>query len=177
MGLAVHVSVNRPLPGEVEALVAVRAVAPGATVTGADVAVQRLPGAGLPAGALRSTDGVVGRTAAVPLVPGRALVAADVRTTDALAGMPEGSAAAYLPLAEAAITRTLTPGDRVDVHSPVDGAVVVSGALVLRPEPGEEPGVWLAVDRGETVALARARGADPAGAALQVSLLPTPRGE
>lgn len=177
VGLAVHVAVNRPLPGEVEALVAVRAVAPGATVVAGDVAVRRLPETGLPSGALTSAEGVVGRTAAAPLVPGRALVPADVRTTDALAGMPEGSAAAYLPLAEAAVTRTLVPGDRVDVHSPVDGAVVVSGALVLRPEPGDQPGVWLAVEGDEAVALARARGADPAGASLQVSLRPTRKGE
>lgn len=170
VGLAVHLAVSRPAPDEVKALVATRPVPLGQVVSAGDVELRHLPPRALPAGALTSAEPALGRTAAVPLVEGRVLVSDDLSTAGLLQGLPEHLAAVYLPLSEPEVPAALGAADRVDVHSPVDGSVVVAAALVLRASAGERPGVWLAVDPAGAEALAAARGADPAGAALQLTL-------
>lgn len=165
-----HLALSRPAPDEVQALVATRPVPLGEVVSTGDLELRHLPPKALPAGALTSPEEVVGRTAAVPLVEGRVLVPDDLSTAGLLQGLPEDRAAVYLPLSEPEVPAALGAADRVDVHSPVDGSVVVSAALVLRTSVGERPGVWLAVDPAGAEALAAARGADPAGAALQLTL-------
>lgn len=170
VGLVVHVSMSRPAPDDVLAVVAVRDVPVGALLAAGDVELRHLPGRALPQEALTDTALATGRTVAVPLAAGRVLVPEDLRASALLSGLGEGTVAAYLPLAEPEVAAALVAGDRVDVHSPVDGAVVVAGALVLRSAAGERPGVWLGVDPPGARALAAARGADPAGASMQVSL-------
>lgn len=176
VALAVHAALGRPDPDDVSALVAARDVPVGATLTPGDLTVRHLPPRALPADALRDPGSTLGRTTAVPLVAGRAVVPSDLRTSALLDGLPEGSAAVYLPLGEPAVAAALSPGDTVDVHSPVDGSVVVPSAVVLRPVTSERPGLWVAVDGPDAVALAAARGADPVGASLQVSLRVSPTG-
>ena len=177
VGLALQLALTRPAPEDVPALVAVRAVPPGQVVRAGDVQVRRLPPQALPDAVLTSAEQAIDRPAAVPLVAGRTLVAADLHTASLLTGLAEGTTAVFLPLAEAEVPAALVPADRVDVHSPVDGSVVVPGAVVLRTTGGERPGAWLAVDRAGAQALAVARGSDPAGASLQIALLTTPSGE
>ena len=177
VGLLAHLALSRPAPDDVDALVAVRDVPVGAVLERADLELRHLPPRALPPDALRDPALAAGRTAAVPLAAGRVLVPDDLRISALLDGLAEGSVAAYLPLAEPEVPAALGPGDRVDVHSPVDGTVVVAGAVVLRAAAGERPGLWLGVDTPGAQALAAARGADPAGASMQVSLHPTAAGE
>lgn len=177
VGLVAHLALSRPAPEDVGALVAVRDLPVGTVLAAGDLEVRHLPPRALPADALTDLALAAGRTAAVPLAAGRVLVPDDLRTSALLDGLAEGSVAAYLPLAEPEVTAALEAGDRVDVHSPVDGTVVVAGALVLRSAGGERPGLWLAVDTPGAQALAAARGSDPAGASMQVSLHPTLKGE
>lgn len=176
VAVAVHAILGRPDPEDATALVATRAVPVGATLAPGDVEVRHLPPRAVPEGALTEPGAAIGRTTAVPLVPGRAVVPADLSTSALLEGLAEDGAAVYLPLGEPAVAASLAPGDRIDVHSPVDGTVVVPAAVVLRVEAEERPGLWVAVDGPDAVALAAARGADPVGASLQVSLRPTRTG-
>lgn len=172
VGLLAHLALSRPDPDDVVALVAVRDVPVGALVGRSDVELRHLPARALPRDALTDPSLAEHRRAAVPLVAGRVLVPDDLRHTALLDGLEEGTLATYLPLAEPEVPAALESGDRVDVHSPLDGTVVVTGALVLRSASGERPGVWVAVDRPGAQALAAARGSDPAGASMQVSLHP-----
>lgn len=177
VGLVVQLSLSRPAPEDVGALVAVRDVPVGTVLDQADLELRHLPARALPPDALTDPALATGRSAAVPLTGGRVLVPDDLRTSALLDGLAQGSVAAYLPLAEPEVSAALAAGDRVDVHSPLDGTVVVAGALVLRSAAGERPGLWLGVDTPGAQALAAARGADPAGASMQVSLHPTLWGE
>lgn len=172
VGLTVHVLLARPAPEDVPALVAARAVPAGSVLGGPDLEVRHLPPRALPHGALADPADALGRPVAAPLAAGEVLTGQDLGTSGLLSGLDGDRLAVFLPLAEPAVPQAVTPADRVDVHSPVDGSVVVQEALVLRASTGEEPGLWLAVDRAGAESLAVARGADPAGAALQVALVP-----
>lgn len=174
VGLVVHLSMSRPAPEDVPAVVAVRDVPVGEQLGPGDVEVRRLPKSALPPHALTDAAAAAGRTAAVPLTAGRVLLPDDLRTAALLDGLAEGTVAVHLPLAEPEVPGALAAGDRVDVHSPLDGTVVVDSALVLRTTVGERPGLWLAVDTPGAQSLAAARGADPAGASMQVSLQAPP---
>lgn len=176
VGLVTHLVLSRPSPDDVVALVAARDVPVGATLGPSDVELRHLPERALPRGALTDAGTALGLRAAVPLTAGRALVPDDLRHSALLEGLTEGTVAAYLPLAEPEVPAALGAGDRVDVHSPLDGTVVVTDALVLRSATGERPGLWVAVDTLGAQALAAARGADPAGASMQVSLQAHPDG-
>lgn len=170
VGLTVHVLLSRPAPDDVPALVAARPVAVGQLLAEADLEVRHLPPRTLPEGALTGPAEAVGQLSAGPLAPGEVLTATDLGTAGLLTGLADDRVAVFLPLAEPAVPQALAPADRVDVHSPVDGSVVVGAALVLRTSSGEQPGLWLAVDRPGAAALAAARGSDPAGAAMQVAV-------
>lgn len=176
VALLVQAALGRPDPADVAVVVPARDLPVGTTLSTGDVELRHLPPGAVPAGVLTSVTEVVGGRTAVPLVSGRAVVLSDLRASALLDGLPEGSVAAYLPLDEPAVAALLIPGDRIDVHSPVDGSVVVPAALVLRVEDRERPGLWVALGRPEAVTLSAARGADPLGASLQVSLRPTPTG-
>lgn len=173
-GGTAYLALNRPVDDAVPALVAVRALPVGHLLGDGDVQVRGLPGAAVPVDALTQQETAVGRTVVAPLAAGEVLTHLDVRTSALLTGLAEGTVAVFLPLAEPAVATSVQAADLVDVHSPVDGAVVVPKALVLRAGGGEQPGLWLGVDRAGAQALAAARGADPAGAALQVALHPQP---
>lgn len=156
------------------ALVAVRELPAGHLLSAGDVQVRAVPTAAVPAGALTGTVAALDRTLVSPLARGEVLTALDLRTSALLRGSVAGTVAVFLPLSEPAVAASVEAADRVDVHSPVDGSVVVSRALVLRAVGDERPGLWLAVDATGARALAAARGADPVGASLQVALHPQP---
>lgn len=172
VAVAMYVVLNRPAPEDVPALVTRSAVPLGQPLKAGDVEVQLLPPQALPAGALASPDDVVGRVVVAPLVAREVITPVDVSTAGLLTGQPEGTVAVFVPVAEPSVPQALNPADRVDVHSPVDGQVVVPAALVLRTSIGEDSGLWLAVDPDGARAIATARGADPAGAALQIAVRP-----
>lgn len=171
-GGTAYAALDRPAADAVPVLVAARELPVGHRLTAGDVQVRDLPAQAVPTGALTDSGTVLDGRVVAPLAEGEPVTSLDLRTSALLAGQPAGTLAVFLPLAEPAVAAALGAADRVDVHSPVDGSVVVDGALVLRTDAGEPPGVWLAVDPAGARALAAARGADPVGTALQVALRP-----
>lgn len=191
VGTTAWVALARPAPDGVPVLVATREVPVGAVLAEGDVAVRTLPPAAVPAGALGDAAQAVGLPVAAVLAEGEPLTGADVRTASLLVGQPAGSVAVWLPVPDAAVAEALSAGDRVDVHSPVDGRRVVGPVLVVavRAAAGGGAGliggtgtaeagggVWLALSGEEASALAGARGADPAGGALLLALHPAAGG-
>lgn len=154
-----------------------------------DVTLRQLPPDALPSSAVAQPAQVVGRPVASVLSQGEVLTAHDVGTGSVLQGQPAGSVAVWLPVPDAAVAEALSAGERVDVHSPVDGRRVVEDVLVLAVRSGasgssgligttslarESGGSWLALTPDQSTALAAARGADPAGGALLLALHPSP---
>lgn len=172
VGGTAYLALHRPPEDAVPTVVSVREVPVGEVLGTGDVQLRHLPRSAVPAGALDEPQQAVDRTVVAPLAPGEVLTGLDLHTSGLLTGLPEDNVAVLLPLAEPSVAEAVRAGDRVDVHSPVDGAVVVGEALVLRSVAGDRPGLWLAVERTGAQALAAARGMDPAGAALQVALTP-----
>lgn len=171
-GGTAYLALNRPTADATPALVAVRALPLGHVLTDSDVRLRELPGQAVPVGALTEPSAALDRTVVAPLAQGEVLTSLDLRTSALLTGLAQGTVAVFLPLSESAVAASVQAADLVDVHSPVDGSVVVPRALVLRAGTGEQPGLWLGVDRAGAQALAAARGADPMGASLQVALHP-----
>lgn len=165
---------SRPAPDAVPVLVAAGPVAVGSVINADQVEVRQLPPQAIPHGALREVGQAVGRPASSALVAGEVLTSSDVHTPSLLAGQPAKTVAVYLPLGEAAVITSVRPGDRVGIHSPVDGALVVSAARVLQVQSDDHQsgrgGLWLAVDLAQAESLAAARGMDPAGFGLTVSV-------
>lgn len=181
----------RAAPGDLAVLVATRQLPVGSVVAAGDVDVRQLPAGAVPGTAVTDPAAVVGRPVAAVLSEGEVLTVHDVRAGSTLAGQPAGSVAVWLPVPDPAVARALSAGDRIDVLSPVDGAAVVTEVLVVGASTGEgagsssgllgggaggrEPGgVWLALSPDEAGAVAAARGADPAGAALLLAVHAAP---
>lgn len=182
---------DTPTDGE-PVLVARREVPIGALLTAGDVELRPMPAQLVPEGAVTDPSTALGMPVSAVLTPGQVVTAHAVRTGSLLRGQPGGTSAMWLPLPDLAVAQGLSAGDRVDVHSPVDGAPVVLEVLVVAarsPGPGgsgpaglmggsggarEAPGVWLAVSAEQARALAAARGADPAGGALLLAIHPSP---
>lgn len=169
---SLHLVLSRPSPRDVPVVVAVHQLAVGDQVGAQDVEVLLLPPRGQPDAALVDPSQAYGHQLVTPVGAGEILTTGALRTTGLLAGLPAGSVAVFVPLAEEAVARAATPGDLVDVHSPVDGTVVARQSLVLAAGQDEATGLWVAVTPGTAEALAAARGADPLGAAMQVALRP-----
>ena len=149
-GLTVHGTAQRAAEAEAAfgqtrpVVVVTRAVAAGATVTGADVEVRRWPRALAVADAL--TRPPAGRTALVPLVPGEPLLAARV------SGAPgQGPAALLGPDERAVVVPVVVPGLPLDAGDGVDvlaGGAVGGGPAGDLPVGGDGPDV---VAEGATV--------------------------
>ncbi|MFK5645362.1 hypothetical protein ACI3ET_02425 [Ornithinimicrobium sp. LYQ121] len=184
-----RLTVARPAPGTTPVVVATGEVGVGSELTAGVLGVLHLPVDAVPLHALTRVEEAVGHRASTVLSTGEVLTRHDLGTASLLSGQPPDLVAVWLPLPDGALVVALTAGDRVDLHSPVDGRPVVEDALVLRVDTGRGPppgaggvgglvgggadgpaGVWLALDSGDAVALAAARGADPSGAALLVAL-------
>lgn len=169
MGILAHLVTSRPVADGVPAVVAVREVAVGTELASGDVAVRQVPRSALPDGALRDVGEALGRPTASVLAPGEVLTRHDVRTADLVTGLGSGTVAVWVPLGEAAVTAALAGGDRIDLRSAGDGAVLARGVLVLAVRSGEQGGAWVAVGDEQAGALAAQR-ADPLGSGIQVAL-------
>ncbi|HSL56228.1 MAG TPA: SAF domain-containing protein [Acidimicrobiales bacterium] len=116
---------------EAPVVVATRAVAPGAPLGPADVAVARWPAALVPDGAL--TDPPLGRAPTVALARGEPVLTSRLApqgVAGTAARLPAGTRAVGVPLAPHAVV--LEPGDRVDVLAAVDpGLAGTAPAVVL----------------------------------------------
>lgn|GEM_PF-6024856 len=171
VGGGLHLVLSQPRPEDVPVVVATRLLSVGTPLGPGDTELRHLPPDALPAGAL-TTAPTGSAHLAVPLQQGEVLTRADLRTSGLLAGVDD-AVAVFVPLADAAVAEATGAGDEVDVHSPVDGAVVARQALVLQARTGDQPGLWLAVEEDTAAGLAAARGADPLGAAMLVAVRPT----
>lgn len=140
LGLAAVAALDelRPPPAvTVDVLVAARDLPAGTTLTGPDVRIAHLPPeAALADARTGGSAGVVGRRTAVPVPAGLPLVPG-VLAGGRLTG-PPGTVVTAVRLADAAVVRLLSPGDRVDVLAASaaggPGATIATGALVL-PSP------------------------------------------
>lgn len=194
VGGTAYAALGRPREGGVPVVVATREVPVGAVLASGDVTVRQLPPGAVPSAVVGDPADAVGRPVAAVLSEGEALTVHDVGTASLLQGQPAGSVAVWLPVPDTAVAEALSAGDRVDVHSPVDGRRVVEDVLVLAVRSGgsggsgppglmgaaalarEGGGVWLALSKDRSTELAAARGADPAGGALLLALHRSPDG-
>ncbi|MBY6677557.1 flagella basal body P-ring formation protein FlgA [Rhodococcus sp. BP-332] len=172
VGLAV-VSAYRTDPSRTEVPVVVTAtdVAPGTSLTAADVTLTRVDLSLLADGTLRSVDDAVGRTVAGPVRSGEALT--DVRLLGprlASATLPSGDARIVpIRLADPELAQLLRAGDVVDVvrAAPDDtspsGVIAESATVVMVSAPGS------GVSRRDQLVLVALR-ADDASAVAAASL-------
>ncbi|WP_285188073.1 SAF domain-containing protein [Rhodococcus sp. MEB041] len=172
VGLAV-VSTYRTDPSRTEVPVVVTAtdVAPGTSLTAADVTLTRVDSSLLADGTLRSVDDAVGRTVAGPVRSGEALT--DVRLLGprlASATLPSGDARIVpIRLADPELAQLLRAGDVVDVvrAAPDDtsssGVIAESATVVMVSAPGS------GVSRRDQLVLVALR-ADDASAVAAASL-------
>lgn len=189
VGGTAYAALGGPPQGAVTVVVATRQVPVGAVLSSGDVSLAQLPPGAVPAAAVGRASEVVGRPVSAVLSEGEVLTVHDVGAASVLEGQPPGSLAVWLPVPDAAVAEALSAGDRVDVHSPVDGRRVVEDVLVLAVRsrssgsssligttgPARDGGgAWLALSPDGSTALAAARGADPAGGALLLALHPSP---
>ncbi|WP_027504115.1 SAF domain-containing protein [Rhodococcus sp. UNC23MFCrub1.1] len=172
VGLAV-VSAYRTDPSRTEVPVVVTAtdLAPGTSLTAADVTLTRVDSSLLADGTLRSVDDAVGRTVAGPVRSGEALT--DVRLLGprlASATLPSGDARIVpIRLADPELAQLLRAGDVVDVvrAAPDDtspsGVIAESATVVMVSAPSS------GVSRRDQLVLVALR-ADDASAVAAASL-------
>jgi Flp pilus assembly protein CpaB len=177
---------DRPPAGGVPVVVATTEVAAGTRLGAAVLEVRALPEHALPQGAVADLAEVEGRAATSVLAAGEVVTVHDVGATGLLAAQDPSVRAVFVPVPESAVLGALGPGDRVDLHSPVAGDLVAEDVPVLGVHRGgggaggpgawasgagaDGGGVWLGVGPSTAAALAAARGADPAGGSLLLSL-------
>lgn len=131
-GWVVVSELRPPPPVTVEVVVLARDVPAGTELTGADVRLAALPRDLVAPGMLRAPGEAVGEQVAVGL-PAGFPVAAEVLVGPGLAsGVPPGQVVVPVRLADAAVARTLRPGDRVDLlAATADSAASAGGAQVV----------------------------------------------
>lgn len=136
-----------PPPPTTPVVVAARDLAAGSVLTGADLRTVPMPDAVLPAGAARSVAGLAGRVAAGPMRRGEPVTDARVVGPGLTAGLPVGSAAVPVRLAEPETATLVRAGDRVDVlGAPVgpdgtgtgDAVEIATGVRVLAVLAGQQ---------------------------------------
>lgn len=186
LGLGRFVADRTPAGG-VPVVVASTEVAAGTPLSTAVLEVRPLPADVVPEGAVVDLAVAEGRAAASVLSPGEVVTLHDVGAAGLLAGRDASVRAVFVPVPEAPVLDALGAGDRVDLHSPVSGDLVASDVPVLAvhrgggagagswppaaaPGGGALGGVWLGVAPATAAAVAAARGADPSGGSLLLSL-------
>lgn len=135
----VAVGLLRPAPPPTtDVLVTARAVPAGAVLTAADVVLRPVPRAARQPGALTRRWEAVGRRSGSPLAAGEALTATRLVPRSAADGLPAGTVALHVLLADPAAADLLVPGSAVVVYPAVGGSVLVRDATVLAVDPPPE---------------------------------------
>jgi Flp pilus assembly protein CpaB len=153
----------------VAVLVASRSLAVGMTLSAGNVRIAQWPASVRPATALQRPLDAIGRRLASPLTTGDAVTQQRLVGGDLAAGLPAGTVAAPITLANSAAANLIRAGDYVDLLSPPspDGAgtsaqILALGVLVLAvlPESADsaQPGAQLvvALERASELKLAQA---------------------
>jgi Flp pilus assembly protein CpaB len=155
-------------PGSVPVLVAARDLAPGSTLSAADLRLSRWPPELVPAGVLTATAEAEGRVLAGAANRGEPLTAPRLAGPELTRRAGGGADAASVPirLADGGVAGLLGPGRRVDVITLGERAdqptVLAAGATILTVLPAEQkPGaqgrlVLVAVPRSAAARLAAA---------------------
>lgn len=159
----------------VAVLAAARDVPAGSVLVAEDVEVVRLPRRAVPDGAVVSAEDAVGRAVAGAVRAGEALT--DVRLVGAglLLGLPSGTTAVAVRLADAGAARLLRAGDVVDVlaaptsGSEVGEAVVVAAEVSVLAVPEPDPDSVASALDGALVVVAAPRATAAALASAAVT--------
>lgn len=149
LGLAAALAVGelRPAPAAtVDVLVAAHDLPAGTTLTSTDVRTAALaPAAAVDSARAAGHASLVGRRTAVPVPAGLPMVPG-VLTGGRLTG-PPGTVVTAVRLADGAVARLLSPGDRVDLLAATaeggPGVAVARAALVLPAPEDAAPGALL----------------------------------
>mgnify|MGYP001406830052 CR=1 FL=1 len=122
-----------PAASTADVVVARTDLAPGTTLSAADLVVVARPVDGLPADAVRTSDEMLGRLVAAPVRAGEPVRSRDVVGESLLAELGPGLVAVPVRLADEGVTALLQPGDVVDLVATRDGGaqVVAGGVRVL----------------------------------------------
>ena len=172
VGGAARLALARPLPGTIEVVVATTGAGVGDPLEQAGLELRPVPADLVPEGALTELSRAAGQSMTSALAAGEIVVEHDLNLDHLLAAQDGAeTVAVFVALTEPAVLVALEAGDRIDVHSPVDGAVVAADALVLSVRRDEASGgVWLSIPSRTAQALAAARTEDALGTGLSISL-------
>lgn len=142
----------------------------GARLGPADVTVRPQPADTVPAGAITDAADLPPRPLAAPVRAGEVLTDARFLGPGALEATDGGLVLAHVAVADPAVLTAVRPGQRVDVVSTLDGAVVATDAAVSSTG---EAGAFLLVEREDAGALAVAASGGVPGVGVTLVLLPT----
>lgn len=123
--------VPHPAPVGVAVVVAARDLPAGQVLLAGDVRTVLWQDSTAPSSAVTEPTVVVGRRLSGPVVAGEALTDARLQGRGLLTGMPAGTVAVHIPLADPATAAITQAGARVDVLSTRTGAVVAPSIRVL----------------------------------------------
>lgn len=165
-GAAVH-ELTPPSAAMAPVAVAARDLAGGATVSGGDLRVYRLPADAVPQGASSDPSRLVGQRLAGPVRGGEAITDAGLVGPGLLAGTAQGTAAVPVRVADPASLQLLRPGQLVDVMLAADagggpgtGTTLAAQVPVLwagAPGGAGSAGPWLGSQDAEGLLVVAAR--------------------
>ncbi|MDP9885700.1 Flp pilus assembly protein CpaB [Sinomonas atrocyanea] len=164
-GAAVH-ELTPPSAAMAPVAVAARDLAGGATVSGGDLRVARLPADAVPQGASSDPSRLVGQRLAGPVRGGEAITDAGLVGPGLLAGTAQGTAAVPVRVADPASLQLLRPGQLVDVMLAADaggpgtGTTLAAQVPVLwagAPGGAGSAGPWLGSQDAEGLLVVAAR--------------------
>lgn len=123
--------VRPPPPPTTPVLVAARALASGTVLVDGDLRLVRLPRDPPPVATLRDPGALVGRRLSGPVLGGEAITTTRLVPRTPADGLPPGTVAAHVLVADERILDLVSPGHRVTLFAEVGGAAVADDVLVL----------------------------------------------
>lgn len=139
LAASLHVLAPSPPDGQ-PVLLAARDLAAGTALTAGDLRTDSRPVDDLPSGTLSSAQTVIGRVLTSGVRRGEVLTDARIVGPGLTVGLPPGTVAIPVRIADRAVVPLVAPGDHVDVLVATDAAeatLVARSAVVLaRPSPG-----------------------------------------
>lgn len=154
--------VRPPPPPTTPVVVAARALPGGTVLDGSDLRLVHLPRDPLPVATLSDPRTLVGRRLGPPALAGEPLTTTRLVPRTPAEGLPPGTVAAHLVVADEQVLDLVSTGHRVTLFAEVGGAPLAEDVLVLgvdTPDPGSVAGSLPGGDatpRGLVCALAEA---------------------
>lgn len=160
-----------PDPPTTVVLLATRDLAVGEPLSADSLRAESVPAEWVPAGALTSTDAVLGRALLAPVRAGEVLTDLRVHADQLAAGLDPGLGLMFVPVADPPAVAAVGAGSRVDLRSGADGAVLAARVLVTSTVPGGSgapAGLFAAVTEAQAARLAVASNLAVHGAGIAV---------